>query len=162
MTQISLGIDPGPVNTGFCVTSFSPSASALLKHECINFNGLSPRAAAQRVLSACPEMPTLLTIERFVTYRGVQSDAYERTCILVGAIGTILETPTLVRAIDWKLAVGHFLYRQGFRNPSDKRDKKFSLAAAEFASGVKFKTDHEADAFLLSLYGYTLKKDTTE
>jgi hypothetical protein len=157
MTQISLGIDPGPINSGVCVSSFSPGASALLRHECFNFKGLHPREVAESVLAFCPEPPTLLTIERFVTYKGVQSDSYERTCILVGAIATLVPEPMLVRAIDWKLKIGHILYRQGFRNPSDKKDKKFSLAAAEFASGVKFDTDHEADAFLLSLYGYCLK-----
>ncbi len=151
--MLSLGIDPGPVNTGLAVTSFTPEASGVVLTQKLNFTSMTPYEVKEAVLKLAGQ-PDILTIERFVTYRGVQSDASERTSILVGALATLLPQATLVRAIDWKTSVMHYLYTQGFRNPSSTLDKKFSLAAAEFSSGVRFKTDHEADAFLLSLYGY--------
>ena len=156
--MLSLGIDPGPVNTGLSVTSFSPSGSGVVLSTCLNFQGLSPFQVREKVLEICPH-PDLLTIERFVSYRGVQSDSTERTGIIIGAIASIAHSVTLVRAVEWKFKIVQYISRQGFLNPSQSLDKKFSLAAAEFASGGKFKTDHEADSFLLSLYGYVFKKD---
>ena len=156
--MLSLGIDPGPVNTGLSVTSFSPSGSGVVLSTCLNFQRLSPFQVREKVLELCPH-PDLLTIERFVSYRGVQSDSTERTGVIIGAIASIAHPVTLIRAVDWKFKVVQYLSRQGFKNPSQSLDKKFSLAAAEFASGGKFKTDHEADSFLLSLYGYVFKKD---
>jgi hypothetical protein len=63
--------------------------------------------------------------------------------------------PLLIRAIDWKTNLVKSLYKKkGFRNPSDKLDKKFSMAAAAACVELnsKLETDHEADSICLSTY----------
>jgi hypothetical protein len=81
----------------------------------------------------------------------------ETITMMIGALilGTDYYTShevRLFRAIDWKMNIVKALFKkQGFQNPSDKLDKKFSIAAAKAVANVKeIKTDHEADAICLA------------
>ncbi len=145
-----VGIDPGPVNTGLALLDTDLN---LVHSETLDFSGLTPLQVLRRVRDIIPGEIHRLTVERFVSYRGHLTDSAERTCILVGALSTLVETPVLVRAIDWKNKVAQQMYLRGYRNPSQSKDKVFSLSAAEYLTGKKFKTDHEADATLLAFYG---------
>ncbi len=157
-----LGIDPGIVNTGWCLRSpnskssaggvFNPSKSTSLVHAADDLYKL--------VYDSRPtDAPiSVLAIERFVAYKGVMTADSEKVLMLIGSLlhkfhscGTRFVT---CRAIDWKPVVSKDLYKtKDFRNPSDKLDKKFSIAAAGAILGREFKTtDHEADAVCLSYY----------
>lgn len=100
-----------------------------------------------------------VTIERFVAYKGIHSDASEKILMLIGALNYKFDTltgvaPTMVRAIDWKPKVCKYLVRtKGFNNPYPSFDKKFSMLAAEALSGEKIENDHIADAVCLSYLG---------
>lgn len=94
-------------------------------------------------------------IERFVAYAGVQSSASEDILMLIGALDYFFSInytkPRLVKAIDWKVKVCHYLVKsKGLSNPYTKLDKKYSIWAAEQLSGETFKSNHEADAVCLS------------
>lgn len=97
---------------------------------------------------------TKVYIERFVSYGGVQTDP-ENILMLIGALDYFFSInyvkPTLVRALDWKVKLCHYLVKtNGVSNPGKNFDKKYSLWAAEQLSGEKFKSDHEADAVCIS------------
>lgn len=92
-------------------------------------------------------------IERYVTFKGVRTNP-ENILMIIGQLQYWcfrhgLE-PMMLRSMDWKGALVKHLRKKGFENPSDTLDKEFSLAAAEFITGVKFKTDHIADAACLA------------
>jgi len=94
-------------------------------------------------------------MERFVYYKGVHNPDSERILMVIGQLQHWLhinDIPvTLFKAFDWKSRLSKDLYKnKDFRNPSDRLDKEYSLAAAEAALGVEFKTDHEADAGCLA------------
>jgi hypothetical protein len=103
-----------------------------------------------------------VTIERYVAYAGVSTSESENICMVIGAMSYYFaanrpwnKEPLLLRAIDWKTTMVKALYKKkNFDNPSDKLDKKFSIAAAKACldSEVKFDTDHEADATCLAAY----------
>lgn len=100
-----------------------------------------------------------VVLERFVAYEGVHSNVNEPLLMLIGALQYRFENESvkvgLVRAIDWKPKLCKWLVRnKGFKNPASNFDKKFSLAAAQALSGVKFKSDHEADAVCLAYLGW--------
>ena len=67
--------------------------------------------------------------------------------------------PTMFRSYDWKNRLSKHLFKQGFRNPSDRLDKKFSIAAAEFIFDREFETDHEADAACMAYIARMLDRD---
>lgn len=95
------------------------------------------------------------SFERYVTYDGKSNPRSEEILMVTGELRFWASdrfgiTPYMWRAIDWKNRMSKHLYKQGFRNPSDRLDKKFSVAAAEFTFGYDFDTDHEADASLLA------------
>lgn len=94
-------------------------------------------------------------MERFVYYEGVHNPDSERILMVIGQLQYWLRTKnipcTLWRAYDWKSRLSKHLFKErDFRNPSDRFDKVFSVAAAECCTGVKFETDHEADAGCLA------------
>lgn len=169
--KLYLGVDPGPVNTGWCVRGvindkpflatgvFDPRATgdvimAAEKLWYLMYDS-GPESAEWEIVGAC--------IERYVSYKGVLTSNAEDTCLFIGSLTYLLRsrgiTTTLARAITWKPNVCKTLYlSNGFKNPSDKLDKKFSVAAACSILGIEdpkkkpFKTDHEADAIGLSFY----------
>ena len=91
-------------------------------------------------------------MERFVYYKGVHNPNSEQILMVTGQMQCWLAyehevTPTMIKAYDWKNRLSKHLFKKGFRNPSDRLDKEFSVAAAEFIfPDYDFKTDHEADA----------------
>lgn len=107
--------------------------------------------------------PTKVIMERYVPYKGqaeASLDNSERTNILIGVLAYALKEAGplyLLRAAEWKVKAAHALRRRtGFTNPSQKLDKKFSMAAAkQVFSGFKG-TDHEADAIVLAWLGSIL------
>lgn len=107
--------------------------------------------------------PSVVTIERYVAYAGAQSKFSEHILMVIGAIvdRTREAKQLFFRAIDWKTALVKRAAREGFVNPSTKLDKKLSLALAEFVTGKRFKTDHEADAACLAYIGKLGKNDGT-
>lgn len=106
------------------------------------------------------------SMERYVPYAGVNSSDGENIQSLIGMLRYASYDWTgfnsnLYRAVEWKTNLVKTLFKQGFRNPSDKLDKKFSIAAAaaclnlfekDFKNNVK--TDHEADAICLAAYPF--------
>lgn len=169
--KIYLGIDPGPVNTGWCARGVIDGDSFL---SCGVFD---PRATGDVIMSAetmwhelhksIPERKEWTihsaAIERFVSYKGVLTNNVEDTCFFIGSLTFLLRSKgiktTLARAITWKPKVCSSLHlTKGFENPSPKLDKRFSMAAASCISGASsfkerpFKTDHEADAIGLSYF----------
>ena len=103
--------------------------------------------------------PATVVIEGYVAYGGITSKHSEYILMMIGAIvdRTRSGEQLFFRAIEWKTALAKREFKEsGFRNPSDKMDKKFSKALALHLTGVKFKTDHEADAACLAYIG-TLK-----
>lgn len=90
-------------------------------------------------------------MERFVYFDGVHNPNSEQILMVTGQMQYFLAsehgvTPTMFRSYDWKDRLSKHLYKQGFRNPSDRLDKQFSIAAAEWIFDREFETDHEADA----------------
>jgi hypothetical protein len=95
-----------------------------------------------------------LTMERFVAFKGMQTGHSEGILMVIGAIlGWAYQRGipvTLRRSIEWKSKLSLELFKQGFRNKNEGLNKGFSLDAAEFITGIRFKTDHEADAACLA------------
>jgi hypothetical protein len=155
----SLGIDPGIRNIGLALTE----GSLIIKTKTADLRGLTLKQALDLVREFAGEGVESCTIERFVAYRDLATSDQERLNILIGSIvGWLYERDrieaSLVRAVDWKTALSHKYYKEGFRNPSTSFDKKFDLALCKFIFGEEPKTDHEADAALLSLYrGHSFK-----
>lgn len=146
--MLTLGIDPGPVNTGIAIVR---EATVVLTNV-VNIKGKNINDAAQIILNIAKQFDVNKTaIERFASY-GANVSITEPICYFIGSLCAVLPDAYLVRAIDWKTQVAQALYIQGFRNPSMKLDKKFSLAAAEFLFSAQFRTDHEADAALLAFW----------
>lgn len=101
------------------------------------------------------DLITDLNMERYVAYKGVQSEIAEQILMFIGALKYWAEdigfNVNMVRAIDWKPKIcKHLVRTQGFNNPYPSFDKKYSILAATTLSGKTFKTDHEADAVCLS------------
>lgn len=107
--------------------------------------------------------PKVIVIERYVAYAGMRAQGSEVTTMMIGATldRTRASKQFLFRAIDWKtLLVKERFKSHGFNNPSAKLDKKFSKAMATHLTGVKFKTDHEADAACLAFIGLRFSEET--
>jgi hypothetical protein len=168
-----LGVDPGWVNLG----------AAILKHEngewgLVESRTFNPSKAVRfnTVFSDwvddCIPMkrPATACIERYVSYKGVNTAEAENILMLIGGlrervdsslIGPLHAYTLLVRAIDWKTDLVKYLVKnRGFDNPSMSLDKKFSIAAAKCIIGNHdIKTDHEADAICLAAYPSLLRKE---
>ncbi len=163
-----IGIDPGWASCGYSVTL---DGKVLVKGNFVPRDEVGPAevlvGAVERLTSLVEDGLKLvheddslksifkMYIERFVAYKGVQSEVNEAILMFIGAVihkfesGGAVVVP--VRAIDWKPKVCKYLVRtQNFNNPYPSFDKKYSILAASALSGLQFKTDHEADAVCLS------------
>ena len=148
-----VGIDPGWSNLGLVVLDkdnkkvFSINMTPS-EHKTI----AGATQAVEEQLGPYWKGITSAAIEKYVVYgKGVPSKAGIDTTMMVGALQYMFHLqniePQIYRAIDWKTSVCKDLFKKtGFKNPSEKFDKKFSLAVAEHICGEKFATDHEADA----------------
>ena len=107
--------------------------------------GLTQIESGEGVLSVA-------VMERFVYYDGVHNPNSEQILMVTGQMQYFLSdthdiVPVMFKAFDWKSRLSKHIYKKGFRNPSDRLDKVFSVAAAEFLfPDYEFETDHEADA----------------
>lgn len=152
---LKIGIDPGWKNLAIAVVQdsvlttkvFNPSKAITLKD------------AVDAILEIIPtHLRGTVVLERYVAYAGVTNADSEYILMLIGALVDRLQglgfNVKLTRAIDWKPRLCKELFKlKGFRNPSEKFDKKFSIAAAEsIYPEYKFKTDHEADAACLAYF----------
>ncbi len=173
--QYSLGIDPGWASCGLAVYS-KPGilfkASYIPRNHGGNIKGFIEKLEKDFLdhsmqLGTDPIFDTV-TIERYVAYKGIHSDASEAILMLIGALNYYFEdkgsTIHMVRAIDWKPKICKYLVRaKGFDNPYPNFDKRFSLLAAKTLSGLELDTDHEADAICLSYLGevdqYNLQRE---
>lgn len=147
-----MGIDPGKVNLGWAV--LKEDGTCLTGVVNPKTTGFLPTVESLALIATENEVD-LFCIERYVGYEGVHNPASEFILMLIGALIHRLNGESniiLPRATDWKTSLVKSLFLQGFRNPSTKLDKKFSFAAAEFITGKKPETDHEADAVCLAYF----------
>lgn len=149
-----LGVDPGWTNLAYAWLS----EDGELNTGCIDPRSLDRGMLAPMVVSDSGDLNLFedqligSVIERFVYYKGVHNPNSEQILMVTGQLQMWLAgeygiVPTMFKAFDWKTRISKHIYKQGFRNPSDRLDKTFSLAAARFIfPDYDFKTDHEADA----------------
>lgn len=163
-----LGIDPGLVNTGWCLRSDTQAFTGVF----------SPRAQADTLVGISASSSSLFTllkqqlpegsvishaaVERYVAYSGTMTKDAESILVYIGSLLYVLQESGIIvktaRAIDWKPAVCKELYKtKEFRNPSESFDKKYSLAAAKCIQETGKITHHEADAVCLSYYAQITK-----
>ena len=155
MTKMFLGIDPGSVNLGWAVVS---NDGRLLSSGAMNPSSTSLVETVELISDKIPTVVNgKVTIERYVSYKGVMNPASEAILMLIGAL--VYESNKRgrevfqLRAIDWKSNICKHMFKvNGFRNPSKTFDKKFSMAMAEALCGIVPDTDHEADAICLAYY----------
>ena len=148
-----IGVDPGHTDLAY----------ALIDNDCkvMSTGVLSPKELKcgetplyiENSLSDCGITEVSgMSMERYVTYNGKSNPRSEDILMVTGqiqfwAVDRLGVVPVMWRAIDWKTRISKHIYKQGFRNPSDRLDKVFSIAAAEFLfPEYNFETDHEADA----------------
>lgn len=174
-TTYHLGIDPGWVNLGAAVTKCENGEWSLVASKTFNPSKLKDPTEdiCSWVASVVPDdLPSTACLERYVSYKGVNTAEAENILMLIGGLREALRwhvlkdestQPHLVRAIDWKTDLVKYLVKnRGFDNPSTSLDKKFSIAAAKCIIGNhEIKTDHEADALCLSAYPVLLRKETS-
>lgn len=151
-----LGIDPGLKNIGIVVTDDDGKlvfSQALGLEQCQN--GVT--GFVQGILRVCSKYEVqTCAIERFVTFKGIQSKVSEEILMLIGALRYAIENyghlkVSMYRSIDWKPALCKYLVKElRFDNPSQKFDKQFSKAAASAITKEKITNDHIADAIGLS------------
>ena len=155
--RVFLGVDPGFTDLAF---------SAMKEDGEILVTGvLCPKELAcgktpihiQRALEKAGVTDVIgASYERYVTYDGKSNPRSEEILMVTGELrfwlsDRFLLAPHMWRAIDWKNRMSKHIYKKGFRNPSTRLDKKFSIAAAEFVfPDYEFMSDHEADASLLA------------
>lgn len=158
---VFLGIDPGWKNLGFAVLS---GDKKLLRSGTLNPSAYGNARTVELIsdevsLVKGEDVLECVTIERFVSYKGVHSADSENILMLIGALEYYFTTKNittrLFRAADWKIPLVKLLVKErNFDNPSQSLDKGFSLAAARCCTGGHiFKTDHEADAACLAYFG---------
>jgi|SRR5579859_6113979 len=167
-----IGIDPGWKNLGFAIVRQEVGKKDIeLVHSCV----LNPAelggiiAALTKVCKIIEEhipYPSILPnkihsgLERYVAYANVNTAEAENILMMIGALVVGLNyynkgtsTTNMVRAIDWKTKLVKALFKwKRFSNPSDKLDKKFSVAAAKaiISNEKEFDTNHEADAICIA------------
>lgn len=162
MEYYSLGIDPGWKNLGYAIVRKSIKEGISL----VKAGTLNPSAgetSAIDILTGQPYDFRYITLERYVSYQGINSAESENILMFLGGLKYLLMreyhvledrgTLELTRAIDWKTELVKNLVRvKGFDNPSSSLDKKFSIAAANACLDQpgEFKNDHEADAICLA------------
>lgn len=174
---MSLGIDPGWKNLGIALVNRREDGKlALLTSLTLNPSEMG-EYPARDILSApfhkidndYEKVGWLnhISIERYVSYQNVNTAEAENILMLIGMLreagvrahcsGFTSCDILLTRAIDWKMEAVKLLFKlRGFKNPSDKLDKKFSVAAAKACLDIEptFKTDHEADSIVLAALPY--------
>ncbi len=154
--MISVGVDPGFTNLGLAIKQNDSIYSKKINPE---EKGL---IATVNYLTDFPilvsDTKRIVVIERYVAYAGANNARSENILMLIGALEYAFTSKgfdvRLIRAIDWKINLcKHLVKTSDFQNPSQKLDKKFSLAAAKHIAGGDIPTDHEADAICLAKYG---------
>lgn len=150
--KYSYGVDPAWVNLGLVIADQDGKVvhTEVLNPSLVGFSQILDKFPFEKY------PPSVVVIERYVSYGGVKSTHTEHVTMMIGALvdRTRDSKQFFFRAIDWKTKLvkeRHLL--NGFENPSTKLDKKFSKAMAENIYGRKFKTDHEADAACLAFLG---------
>jgi hypothetical protein len=160
MTKYSIAIDPGWVNCSISLASLTGSEVKHIKSLTLNPSSIESRDRCSQVFSNIltlvdPKDVEFVTIERYVSYSGVNTAEAENILMLIGGLKELAmqyfpdADIILHRALDWKMALVKLLFKaKDFRNPSDKLDKKFSLAAAKacFDNPTLFQNDHDADS----------------
>lgn len=163
--KYKIGIDPGVANLGLAVLDENNDL-VLVERVVPKIFSSIPEAVdhIQGLIKPYIENVESAAIEKYVVYgKGVPSTSMIDTITLIGALQYMfhingIETP-LYRAIDWKTSVCKHLFKEeGFRNPSDKLDKKFSMAASLHICKKEVGTDHEADAVCVAFNSW-LKKE---
>ena len=154
-----IGIDPGWTNLGWGVIDDDMKyvASGTWNPKNLGHGKTGPLLFEHisEVVGSDIRLAKMLGMERFVYYKGVHNPDSENILMVTGeltAVATLNNIPfSMFRAVEWKTNLAKYLaMTQGFKNPSDSLDKKFSMAAAEAATGHTFKVDHEADASCLA------------
>lgn len=148
--QTILGIDPGLKNTAFCLIDNNLNVLEV---------GLA-KASFSLIDSLLSFSPSLVVLERFVHFQSRPIDI-EKINRFIGAVHYAFDKITnviLIRSVEWQTE----LLKEYKKLPrifgKNKRKEKFS--ARKFAKEVfnkTFKTEHEADAFLMAVYGLKRK-----
>lgn len=166
----SVGIDPGWKNLGFAIVRKNQEAKDTaieLVHSCVlnpeELGGVIPTVEKALALTRqnidMYDLDVLYgNMERYVSYNNTFTSEAENITLLIGGLLFGFKERTglqfgLHRAIDWKMSLVKALFKwKRFENPSDKLDKKFSIAAAKacISNNKEFETDHEADAICLA------------
>ena len=151
-----LGIDPGWSSFGYAQVDGNGELLSIYDTGKPKDHGITTFIST--VLGK-PEGVVSLTMERFVPYDGMYTTATETVTMMIGALQYHYELlgikVHLFRAIEWKPALCKWLVKnKGFKNPSIRFDKEFSIAAAECLCGKSIKSDHRADAICLAYLGY--------
>jgi hypothetical protein len=173
MYNYSLGIDPGWKNLGLGIVrqkvDHEDKGIELVHSQVLNPSALDGiLGTAETIKRICYKIVPgydanyfTAALERYVPYNNVFTAEAENITMLIGCLtqscneSLISDTPpALYRAIDWKMALVKALFKwKRFSNPSDKLDKKFSIAAAKACISnpeKEIETDHEADAICLA------------
>ncbi|CAM0018868.1 hypothetical protein VPHD148_0050 [Vibrio phage D148] len=166
-----LGCDPGWVNLAYAWLSEDGD----LITGCVVPKELSKGVLAPMVVANAwfdhtnndmmiPHELSAAAMERFVYYDGVHNPNSEQILMVTGQMQYFLAaehsvTPIMFKAYDWKSRLSKKLFKEGFRNPSDRLDKVFSIAAAEWIYDREFETDHEADAACMAYIARIMDRD---
>ena len=157
MSNYKVGIDPGWSNLGLAVLDKDDKVVLHINMKPSSHGNIAgaTQAVKDKLAPFIGKIDSV-AVEKYVVYgRGVPSKAAIDTTMMVGALCYMFHTigleAQLYKAIDWKKAVCKDLFKnKGFKNPSSSFDKKYSMAAATCICGIKFPTDHEADAACLA------------
>ena len=141
-----LGIDPGLKNTAYCLIDKDLNVLDV---------GLD-EASFSLVDYLLSLSPSLVVLERFVHFQSKPIDI-EKINRFIGALHYAFDKVTkviLVRSVEWQTE----LLKEYKRLPKifGKGKKREKFSAKKFTKeifGKTFKTEHEADAFLMAVYG---------
>lgn len=161
MNEYYLGCDPGWTNLAY---AWVGGDGKLIETGCLVPKelpcGATPEQFVMNMENDHGEIKGA-AMERFVYYDGIHNPHSEHILMVTGQIQHWLHchdtVPAMFKAYDWKSRLSKNLYKKGFRNPSDRFDKIFSVAAAEFIFEVEFDTDHEADAACLAYIAWMMR-----
>ena len=154
-----LGVDPGWTNLGWCLMKDDkPVIHGTLCPKSIGLGKTAHHLFDLLIKSGInPKLISMVCVERFVYFKGVHNPDSENILMVIGEFNCMCSSDEykipmkMFRSIEWKTALSkHLWLKCAFKNPSDSFDKEYSIAAAKCATGVLFKTDHEADAGCLS------------
>lgn len=160
----SVGLDIGWKNAGVAVVARTSNGIELVHCATLNPSGMNAGKRCTQILSevgskVTPTDVNWFVAERYVAYQGVQTAESENILMLLGGV---VESSRhifynadimMLRAIEWKTELVKLLFKlKGFQNPSDKLDKKFSVAAAHACLDIdkEIPDDHCADAICMA------------